>query len=93
LKTELVQFSDVDYIWTKKPNFATFLVTLFMIAACGNSTSKKDSQSNAAKDFVSYLVRQGVMSPSEVPAEAGISSETVHSAGLGLAQQRVFQVH
>ena len=64
-----------------------------MIAACGNSTSKKDSQSNAAKDFVSYLVRQGTMSPDEVPAEAGIKSDAVSSsAGFGLAQPRVFQV-
>ena len=34
------------------------------------------------------------MAPAEVPAEAGIGSEASHSssAGLGLAQPRVFQV-
>ncbi|XP_017572568.1 ATP-dependent RNA helicase A isoform X1 [Pygocentrus nattereri] len=34
----------------------------------GNSTSKKDAQSNAARDFVNYLVRIGEISASEVPA-------------------------
>lgn len=34
----------------------------------GNSTNKKDAQSNAARDFVNYLVRVGEMNSSEVPA-------------------------
>ncbi|XP_036452301.1 ATP-dependent RNA helicase A isoform X1 [Colossoma macropomum] len=34
----------------------------------GNSTSKKDAQSNAARDFVNYLVRMGEISASDVPA-------------------------
>ncbi|KAM3603825.1 uncharacterized protein V6R79_002682 [Siganus canaliculatus] len=34
----------------------------------GNSTSKKDAQTNAARDFVNYLVRIGEMSAAEVPA-------------------------
>ncbi|CAN0389240.1 unnamed protein product [Lampetra fluviatilis] len=34
----------------------------------GNSTAKKDAQSNAARDFVNYLVRVGEMKPEEVPA-------------------------
>ncbi|XP_028832545.1 ATP-dependent RNA helicase A isoform X1 [Denticeps clupeoides] len=34
----------------------------------GNSTNKKDAQSNAARDFVNYLVRMGQMNASEVPA-------------------------
>lgn len=33
----------------------------------GNSTNKKDAQSNAAKDFVSYLVRQGFINQTDVP--------------------------
>ena len=40
--------------------------------ACGNSTSKKDSQANAAKDFINYLLRTGEMLPNEVPADAGL---------------------
>uniref|UniRef100_A0A673GKI0 RNA helicase n=1 Tax=Sinocyclocheilus rhinocerous TaxID=307959 RepID=A0A673GKI0_9TELE len=36
--------------------------------AMGNSTNKKDAQSNAARDFVNYLVRTKEISPSEVPA-------------------------
>ncbi|KAM7379866.1 hypothetical protein PAMP_005383 [Pampus punctatissimus] len=34
----------------------------------GNSTNKKDAQTNAARDFVNYLVRVGEMSTTEVPA-------------------------
>uniref|UniRef100_A0A8C6T457 RNA helicase n=1 Tax=Neogobius melanostomus TaxID=47308 RepID=A0A8C6T457_9GOBI len=34
----------------------------------GNSTNKKDAQSNAARDFVNYLVRMGEMNAAEVPA-------------------------
>ena len=33
----------------------------------GNSTSKKDSQANAARDFVQFLVRQGEVTAGEVP--------------------------
>jgi hypothetical protein len=35
--------------------------------AVGNSTNKKDAQSNAAKDMIQYLVRIGQMNASEVP--------------------------
>ncbi|KAG1934781.1 ATP-dependent RNA helicase A [Pimephales promelas] len=34
----------------------------------GNSTNKKDAQSNSARDFVNYLVRMKEISPGEVPA-------------------------
>lgn len=34
----------------------------------GNSTNKKDAQSNAARDFVNYLVRMKEISADEVPA-------------------------
>lgn len=40
----------------------------FDYVAIGNSTSKKDAQANAARDFVQYLVRIGKMATSEVPA-------------------------
>ncbi|TGZ59712.1 hypothetical protein CRM22_008906 [Opisthorchis felineus] len=33
----------------------------------GNSTSKKDAQTNAARDFANYLVREGHVKASEVP--------------------------
>lgn len=33
----------------------------------GNSTNKKDAQANAARDFVQFLVRQGDVTPGEVP--------------------------
>jgi len=39
----------------------------FDYVSAGNSTSKKDAQTNAAKDMVQYLVRIGRISPSEVP--------------------------
>ncbi|XP_028328850.1 ATP-dependent RNA helicase A isoform X2 [Gouania willdenowi] len=44
----------------------------FNYTGMGNSTSKKDAQSNAARDFVNYLVRVGEISAAEVPA-LGIS--------------------
>ncbi|KAK1787167.1 hypothetical protein P4O66_017023, partial [Electrophorus voltai] len=40
----------------------------FHYTGMGNSTNKKDAQSNAARDFVNYLVRAGEISASEVPA-------------------------
>ncbi|XP_048744664.2 ATP-dependent RNA helicase A-like isoform X1 [Ostrea edulis] len=40
----------------------------FDYLAVGNSTNKKDAQTNAAKDFVQYLVRQGLVQQAEVPA-------------------------
>ena len=40
----------------------------FNYIGMGNSTNKKDAQSNAARDFVNYLVRVGEMNASEVPA-------------------------
>jgi hypothetical protein len=33
----------------------------FEYVAAGNSNVKKDAQSNAARDFVAFLVRQGLM--------------------------------
>lgn len=42
----------------------------------GNSTTKKEAQFNAAKDFVQYLIRQGVVHENEVPADVRISSFT-----------------
>ena len=40
--------------------------------ACGNSTVKKDAQTNAAKDFIAYLVRQGQLSTADVPKAANV---------------------
>lgn len=45
----------------------------------GNSTNKKDAQSNAARDFVNYLVRTKEVSPSEVPA-LGVSITSVFTS-------------
>lgn len=33
----------------------------------GNSTSKKDAQFNAVKDFLNYFVREGYIKASDVP--------------------------
>ncbi|CAH0547260.1 unnamed protein product [Brassicogethes aeneus] len=38
----------------------------------GNSTNKKDAQMNAAKDFVSFLVRQGIVNQNEVPVDLNV---------------------
>lgn len=42
-------------------------------AGMGNSTNKKDAQSNAARDFVNYLVRINEVKSEEVPA-VGVST-------------------
>lgn len=43
-------------------------VDSFNYIGMGNSTNKKDAQTNAARDFVNYLVRIGEMNAAEVPA-------------------------
>ncbi|XP_069837244.1 ATP-dependent RNA helicase A isoform X1 [Dendropsophus ebraccatus] len=40
----------------------------FNYTGMGNSTNKKDAQSNAARDFVNYLVRLGEVRADEVPS-------------------------
>lgn len=40
----------------------------FNYVGMGNSTNKKDAQSNAARDFVNYLVRVNEMKREEIPA-------------------------
>lgn len=47
----------------------------FNYIGMGNSTNKKDAQTNAARDFVNYLVRIGEMNAAEVPA-LGVSNLT-----------------
>lgn len=41
----------------------------FDYVGVGNSTNKKDAQTNAARDFLLFLVRAGRLSQSEVPVE------------------------
>ncbi|XP_073963292.1 dosage compensation regulator mle-like [Choristoneura fumiferana] len=41
----------------------------------GNSTSKKDAQMNAARDFVNYLARSNQVNPSEVPEGVKVKIE------------------
>lgn len=45
----------------------------FNYTGMGNSTNKKDAQSNAARDFVNYLVRINEVKSEEVPA-VGVST-------------------
>ncbi|XP_056647810.1 dosage compensation regulator isoform X1 [Diorhabda sublineata] len=62
----------------------------------GNSTNKKDAQSNAAKDFVSYLVRQGFVNKNDVPVDIDAAPAPVIHHGLqekllGGSQHQVFE--
>ncbi|KAA3676381.1 ATP-dependent RNA helicase A [Paragonimus westermani] len=43
-------------------------VESFGYIGIGNSTSKKDAQTNAARDFANYLVREGHVKASDVPS-------------------------
>ena len=56
----------------------------FDYVAAGNSTSKKDAHANAAKDFCSFLVRQGMVQSHEVPSGSGLSEMAPMSGGSGL---------
>ncbi|CAG7838037.1 unnamed protein product [Allacma fusca] len=53
--------------------------------AVGNSTNKKDAQTNAAKDFLQYLIRTGAMPAGEVPQSAfkHVPAVNVDSSGPG----------
>lgn len=55
----------------------------FNYIGMGNSTNKKDAQTNAARDFVNYLVRVGQMSAAEVPA-VGVRLSAFYSYLFGL---------
>ena len=39
----------------------------FDFVGCGNSTSKKDAQTNCAQDFCQYLVRNGFLKQTDLP--------------------------
>uniref|UniRef100_A0A914BXK5 DRBM domain-containing protein n=1 Tax=Acrobeloides nanus TaxID=290746 RepID=A0A914BXK5_9BILA len=57
-------------------------------AGLGNSTNKKDAMTNAARDFGQYLVREGVINASELPAEfseTDLEATSVNPAGWGNA--------
>ncbi|CAN7994332.1 unnamed protein product, partial [Ixodes hexagonus] len=53
----------------------------------GNSTNKKDAQTNAARDFLQYLVRNGLISQSEVPIEIPTGGPPVASDNSNEAYQ------
>lgn len=44
----------------------------------GNSTTKKEAQFNAAKDFIQFLVRQGKIDEKELPTDVSVSNRTVN---------------
>lgn len=48
-------------------------MTGFNYIGMGNSTNKKDAQTNAARDFLNYLVRVNEIKSEEIPA-FGVSS-------------------
>ena len=41
----------------------------------GNSTSKKDAQANAARDFCNFLVRTGEMKQEDIPGQGSAAGE------------------
>ena len=62
--------------------------------AFGNSANKKDAQTNAARDFIAYLVREGKLSQNELPPSISTPGSGTTSFGSGIdTQQRksVFQ--
>lgn len=51
-------------------------MTGFNYIGMGNSTNKKDAQTNAARDFLNYLVRVNEIKSEEIPA-FGVSYTTI----------------
>ena len=62
LNTKITQVT-LKYIF-----FLKVRVEGYNYTGMGNSTNKKDAQSNAARDFVNYLVRINELKSEEVPA-------------------------
>lgn len=62
-----------------EPCFFKVRIEGYNYIGMGNSTNKKDAQSNAARDFVNYLVRTKEVSASEVPA-LGVSITSMFSS-------------
>lgn len=52
-------------------------VPSFPYVGAGNSTVKKDAEKNAAKDFVSYLVRNNKVSAQDVPGDIVIGGAPI----------------
>lgn len=59
----------------------------FDYVAVGNSTNKKDSQGNASRDFVNYLVRIGKANAQDVPVDTGNPSQGGGGGGGGSGEQ------
>lgn len=56
-----------------RPRFICELrVDGFNYTGVGNSISKKDASTNAARDFIEYLIRTAQINPSEVPEHVSI---------------------
>lgn len=45
----------------------------FTYVGAGNSTTKKEAQMNAARDFINFLVRNGDLNASEVPEDTRVN--------------------
>ncbi len=57
----------------------------FDYVAAGNSTVKKDAQTNAARDFVAFLVRQGLMQARFVTSTSLVNNfQLCSGSGSGL---------
>nr|CAD7460225.1 unnamed protein product [Timema tahoe] len=74
----MIKMADFDCLEKGPKHRQRFLCELcvegFDYVGAGNSTSKKDAQFNASRDFVQYLVRQGIVKASDLPEDAtGIS--------------------
>lgn len=73
--------SNISNLFTcHSPTSLQVRVDSFNYIGMGNSTNKKDAQTNAARDFVNYLVRIGQMNAAEVPA-LGVRNLLSRSSG------------
>lgn len=63
----------------------------FTYIGAGNSTSKKDAEKNAARDFVNYLVRAGKINAAEVPSQAIEGGPALPARAADVEPAPVFQ--
>uniref|UniRef100_A0A8C4NDB0 DRBM domain-containing protein n=2 Tax=Eptatretus burgeri TaxID=7764 RepID=A0A8C4NDB0_EPTBU len=63
-------------------------VESFSYTGMGNSTNKKDAQTNAARDFVNYLVRIGEMKQEDVPGAKHLNSHAIPTTAPTTLQPR-----
>ncbi|ODM98670.1 Dosage compensation regulator [Orchesella cincta] len=68
-------------------------VESYPYVGCGNSTSKKDAQTNAAKDFLQFLIRTGKLRNEEIPESVFAYTPPTGETSMPAGPPQGFQQH